>query len=99
MTSILFKRNRTPDYNNSIISEVAASNLIDPPQEFDASGSPSLRPYVNSWIENGLVEQVKVKLGKSERDVIMIDGKKYPYKGGHDINTNLGKKLVSIFIT
>ena len=64
--------------NNIIRSEVAASNMTDPPQEFDASGVPSLRPYLNYLLKNGAAEQAKVKWGKSERDVIMIDGEKYP---------------------
>ena len=91
MTIYYNKRNRNPDNNNIIISEVAASNMTDPPQEFDASGIPSLRPYLNYLLENGAAEQVKVKWGKSERDVIMIDGQKYQYSGGHNINKNLGK--------
>jgi len=77
---------------------MAASDMTDPPQEFDASGIPSLRPYLNSLIENGLAEHVKVKWGKSERDVIIIEGKKYQYKGGDDIK-NLGKKIVAIYIS
>ena len=100
MTHYYNKRKRNPDYNNNniIMSEVAAANMIDPPQEFDAPGIPSLRLYFNSLIENGLAEQVKVKWGKSERDVIMIEGKKCPYKGGHDFNKDLGKKIVSLSI-
>ena len=45
------------------------------PKEFDASGIPSLRPYLNSLLENGLAEHVKVTWGKSELYVIIIDGK------------------------
>ena len=66
-------------------------------QEFDASGIPSLRPYLNYLLENGAAEHVKVKWGKGERYVIIIEGKKYPWKGGHDINKHLGKKIVSIY--
>ena len=82
----------------NIILEVAASNMTDPPQEFDASGIPSLRPYLNSLIENGLAEEIKVKGGKGERYVIMIEGKKYQYKGGHDINKHLGRMILAIYI-
>ena len=84
---------RNPEYNNNniIISEAATSNMIDPPQEFDASGIPSVRPYLNYLLENGAAEHVKVKWGNGERYVTMIEGKKYTYKGGHDINKNRGK--------
>ena len=41
------------------------------PQEFDASRIPSLRPYLNSLLENGLAEHVNVKWGKGERYVIV----------------------------
>ena len=68
------------------------------PQEFHDSATPSLRPYLNSLLENGVSEHVKVQWGKSERYVIIIDGKKYPYKGGHDINKNLGKDGQYIYI-
>ena len=68
----------------------AASNMTTLPQEFDDSGIPSLRPYLNSLLENGLAEHVKVKWGKSERYVIIIEGKTYQYSGGHNINKHLG---------
>ena len=58
------------------------------PQEFDASGIPSLRQYLNSLLEIGSVDHVKVTWGKSERYVIIIESKKFQYKVGHDINTN-----------
>ena len=76
--------------NVEVIQDMMESPAIKP-QEFDASGIRSLRPYLNYLLENGAAEQVKVKWGKSERDVIMIDGKTYQYKGGHEINKNLGK--------
>ena len=63
------------------------------PQEFDASGIPSLRPDLNSLLENGVAQHFKVKWGKSERYVIIIDGKEYQYKGWHDINKILERKL------
>ena len=87
------------DNNNIIISEVAASNMTSLPQEFDASGFPSLRPYLNYLLENGVAEHVKVKWGRSERYVINIDGKKFKYKGGHDINKNLGKNIIALYIS
>ena len=52
--------------------------MTNPPQEFDASGIPSVRPSINYLLENGAAEHVKVKWGKGERYVIMIEGKKYP---------------------
>ena len=66
------------------------------PQEFDASGIPSLRPYLSYFLENGAAERVKLKWGKSERYVMFIEGNKYPYKGGHDINKHLGKKIIAL---
>ena len=69
------------------------------PQEFHDSATPSLRPYLNSLLENGVSEHVKVQWGKSERYFIIIGGKKYQYKGGHDINTNIGKKMVALYIS
>ena len=41
-------------------------------QEFRADGLPSLRPYLQYLLDNGLAEHVKVKWGKSERWVIKI---------------------------
>ena len=52
------------------------------PQEFDASGLPSLRPDLHSLLEHGLAEHVKVKRGKSERCVIIIEGKNINIKAG-----------------
>ena len=81
------------------MSEVAASNMTILPQEFDASGIPSLLSCLNSLLENGAAQHVKVKWGKSERYVINIDGKRYAYKGGHDNNKNLGKKIRALHIS
>ena len=67
------------------------------PQEFDASGIPSLRPYWDSLLENGLAGHVKVKWGKSERYVIIIEGKKFQYKGGDDINKTLRRNNVALY--
>ncbi|MCR9066870.1 MAG: hypothetical protein NXI00_23060 [Cytophagales bacterium] len=64
-------------------------------QEFDASGLPSLRPYLNYLIDRGQAEHVQVKWGTGYRWVIKIGGKTYPYKGGHEINNSLKKKNVS----
>ena len=68
-------------------------------QEFDDPGVPSLWPYLNSVLENGLAEHVKVKWGKSERYVIIIEGKRYQYKGGHGNNKNVGKKIIALYIS
>ena len=73
--------------------------MIDPPQEFDASGISSVRPYFHYLLENGAAEHVKVKWGKSERYVIIIGNKKYQFKGGHDTNKNLGKKIIALYIS
>ena len=42
---------------------------------------------------------VEVKWGKRYRWVIKIGCKTYPYKGGHEINNNLKKKIVSLYIS
>ena len=67
-------------------------------QEFRADGLPSLRPYLKYLLDNGLAEHVQVKWGKSYRWVMKIGGKTYAYKGGHEINNYLRKKIVSIFL-
>ena len=67
-------------------------------QEFDASGLPSLRPYLNYLLDNGVAEHVQVKWGRGYRWVIKIGGNTYSYKGGHEINKNLKKKIVSLYI-
>ena len=69
------------------------------PQEFDASGIPSLRPYLNYLLENGAANPVTVKWGKSERYDIITEGKRYQYKGGHDINKHIGKKVIALYIS
>ena len=58
------------------------------PHEFDASGIPSLRPDLNYLLENGAAQHVKFKRGKSERYVIIIDGK--------NINIRVGTALIKI---
>ena len=84
------------------MSEVAASNMaymIDGvQQEFNASGIPSLRPYLNMLIANGLAEHVQVKWGKSYRWVIKIGCKSYQYNGSLDINKNLQNKISQVYI-
>ena len=62
-------------------------------QEFRADGLPSSRPYLQYILDHGAAEHVKVKWGKSYRWVIKIGGKKYSYKGGHEIKKNLKRKL------
>ena len=60
-------------------------------QEFDSSGIPSLNPYLNDLLDNGAAKHVKVKWSKSERYVIIIDGKKYQYKGEDAVDQKLRK--------
>ena len=67
-------------------------------QEFDAWGLPSLRPYLNDLIDNGAAEHKLVKWGKGQRWVVIIGGKKYQYKGGHEFNKSLQNKIVSLYI-
>ena len=52
------------------------------PQEFDASEIPSLRPCLNSFLENGFAEDVKVTWGKSERYEIIIGVKSSNIRAG-----------------
>ena len=60
---------------------------------------PSLKPYLNYLLDNGAAEQVNVKWGKGHRNVIIIGGKKYQYKGGDEFNKNLKKKITSLYIS
>ena len=69
------------------------------PQELDDSGNTSLLSCLNYSLENGAAHHVKVKWGKSERYVIVIEGKQYQYSGGHNINKNLGKKIKALYIS
>ena len=68
-------------------------------QTFDASGLPSMKPYLDYLLENRAAEHVKVRWGKGYRWVIKIGGKNYQYKGGDEINKNLKKKIVSLYIS
>ena len=68
-------------------------------QEFTKDGLPSMRPYLNYLLDNGATEQVNVKWGKGYRNVIVIGGKKYLYKGGDEFNKNLKKKITSLYIS
>lgn len=67
-------------------------------QEFTKDGLPSMRPYLKYLLDRGYADQVKVKWGKGYRNVIIIGGKKYLYKGGDEFNKNLKKKIVSLYI-
>ena len=67
-------------------------------QEFDAWGLPSLRPYLNYLIDNGAAEHKLVQWGKGQRWAVIIGGKKYQYKGGHEFNKSLKNKIVSLYI-
>ena len=60
-------------------------------QEFDSSGIPSMKPYLDYLLENGAAKHVTVRWGNSYRKVIFIGGKRYQYKGGDNINKNLKK--------
>ena len=71
------------------MSEVAASYMT----------MPSMKPYLDYLLENEAAEHVKVRWGKGYRWVVIIGGKKYLYKGGHDINKNLKKKIVQLYIS
>ena len=44
-----------------------------------------------------MAEHVKIKCGKGERYVIITEGRKLQYKGGGDINKNLGKKIIALY--
>ena len=69
------------------------------PQELDDSGNPSLLSCLNYNLENGAAQHAKVKRGKRERYVIIIEGKRYQYAGGHSINKNLAKKIIALYIS
>ena len=66
-------------------------------QEFDSSGIPSMKPYLDYLLENGAAKHVTVRWGQSYRKVIFIEGNEYQYKGGHDINNNLKNKVVPLY--
>ena len=68
-------------------------------QEFTKDGLPSLKPYLKYLLDRGHAEQVNVKWGKGHRNVIIIGGKKYLYKGGDEFNKNLKKKITSLYIS
>ena len=87
-----------PDNNNFVISEVAASNTTMLKQEFTKDGLPSLRPYLNYLIDNKAAEYKLINWGKGQRWAVIIHGKKYQYKGGHEFNKSLKNKIVSLYI-
>lgn len=60
---------------------------------------PSMKQCLDYLLENGAAKHEKVKWGKSEHWVIIIGGKKYQYKGGNNINKNLKKKIVPLYIS
>ena len=78
---------------------MAASNMTLLQQEFTKDGAISMRPYLQYLLDNGAAEHLKVKWGKGERYVILIGGKKYQYKGGHNINKNLKNNITSLYIS
>ena len=67
-------------------------------QEFDSSGIPSMKPYLDYLLENGAAKHVTIRWGQSYRKVIVIGGKRYQYKGGDNINRNLKNKIVPLYI-
>ena len=54
---------------------MAASNMAEIQQEFNASGIQPLRPYLHILLANAVAEHVQVKWGKSDRWVLKIGGK------------------------
>ena len=78
---------------------MAASNMATIKQEFDSSGIPSMKPYLDYLLENGAAKPVTIRWGQSYRKVIFIGGKRYQYKGGHNINKNLKIKIASLYIS
>ena len=88
-------------YNNFVISEIAFSDMTtfkDVSVKKYLSDVQSVKPYLDYLLDNGTVKQEIVKWGNGSRNVIIIDGKKYQYKGGHDINKNLKNKIVTLYI-
>ncbi len=61
--------------------------------------APTIKQALGYLLKNGAAEHATVKWGRSYRDVIIIGGKKYQYKGGHNINKNLQNKIVSLYIS
>ena len=49
-------------------------------------------------LDAGEAETVNVKWGKGFRNVIVISGKKYPYKVHGEINKRLSEKVSSLYI-
>ena len=43
-------------------------------------------------------QHIKVKRGKSERHVIIIEGKEYQYKGGNDTNKKNSRRRLKHYI-
>ena len=63
-------------------------------QEFTKDGLPSLEPYLNYLLNNGAAEQVNVKWGKGHRNVTIIGGKKYQYKGVMSVIRTWKRKIL-----
>ena len=78
---------------------MTASNMATIKQEFDSSGIPSMKPYLDYLLEKRAAKHVTIRWGQSYRKVIFIGGKRYQYKGGHDINKNLKNKIVPLYIS
>ena len=59
----------------------------------------SVKSYLNYVLEDGHAEHVNVKWGTGHRNVIIIEGKKYQYKGGDAFNKNLENKISALYIS
>ena len=62
-------------------------------------GHPSVKNCLNYLLENGHAEHVNVKWGNGHRNVIIIEGKKYQYKGGDAFNKNLENTISALYIS
>ena len=80
------------------------TNMAEIPQELDKSGRPSVKPYLDYLKQHGVATHEYVEYwGKrgynyNYRWVIRIEGKTYTYKGGHEFNKILKKKIISLYI-
>ncbi len=57
-----------------------------------------VKDKLDELLENGLAKHVNVKWGKGHRNVIIIGGKKYQYKGGLKFNKKLISVILSLYI-
>ena len=59
----------------------------------------SIKSYLNYLLQNDATKQEHVKWGNGYRNVVIIEGNKYQYKGGDTFNKNLENKIVSLYIS